>query len=421
MNFKEKISLETIGDKQFRIRLVEPDNNKEAVLTHYLQNSKNGVSHFYKKDAIKFAKELLEIKFPEEKITLKVAEEAFQYGIFDDFDIPFPSPKNPKFKFIDLFAGIGGFRLALQNLGGKCVYTSEWDKNAKKTYKANFGKTPFGDITKEEVKSYIPDNFDILCAGFPCQAFSIAGKRGGFEDTRGTLFFDVAEIIKRKQPKAIFLENVKGLRNHDKGRTLQTILNVLRNDLGYFVPEPKIINAKNFGVPQNRERIFIVGFHSSTEIKEFSYPEPYDFQTTFEDVKEENPVSAKYYLSTQYLSTLENHRARHESKGNGFGYNIVKDYEVANAVVCGGMGRERNLVVDNRLKDFTPVTKIIGEVNRQGIRKMTPREWARLQGFPDDFIIPVADASAYKQFGNSVAVPAIQATANEIIKLILKN
>lgn len=421
MNFKEKISLETIGDKQFRIRLVELDNNKEAVLTHYLQNSKNGVSHFYKKDAIKFAKELLEIKFPEEKITLKVAEEALQYGIFDDFDIPFPSPKNPKFKFIDLFAGIGGFRLALQNLGGKCVYTSEWDKNAKKTYKANFGKTPFGDITKEEVKSYIPDNFDILCAGFPCQAFSIAGKRGGFEDTRGTLFFDVAEIIKRKQPKAIFLENVKGLRNHDKGRTLQTILNVLRNDLGYFVPEPKIINAKNFGVPQNRERIFIVGFHSSTEIKEFSYPEPYDFQTTFEDVKEENPVSAKYYLSTQYLSTLENHRARHESKGNGFGYNIVKDYEVANAVVCGGMGRERNLVVDNRLKDFTPVTKIIGEVNRQGIRKMTPREWARLQGFPDDFIIPVADASAYKQFGNSVAVPAIQATANEIIKLILKN
>ena len=421
MNFKEKISLETIGDKQFRIRLVEPDNNKEAVLTHYLQNSKNGVSHFYKKDAIKFAKELLEIKFPEEKITLKVAEEALQYGIFDDFDIPFPSPKNPKFKFIDLFAGIGGFRLALQNLGGKCVYTSEWDKIAKKTYKANFGKTPFGDITKEEVKSYIPDNFDILCAGFPCQAFSIAGKRGGFEDTRGTLFFDVAEIIKRKQPKAIFLENVKGLRNHDKGRTLQTILNVLRNDLGYFVPEPKIINAKNFGVPQNRERIFIVGFHSSTEIKEFSYPEPYDFQTTFEDVKEENPVSAKYYLSTQYLSTLENHRARHESKGNGFGYNIVKDYEVANAVVCGGMGRERNLVVDNRLKDFTPVTKIIGEVNRQGIRKMTPREWARLQGFPDDFIIPVADASAYKQFGNSVAVPAIQATANEIIKLILKN
>ena len=421
MNFKEKISLEIIGDKQFRIRLVEPDNNEEAVLTHYLQNSKNGVSHFYKKDAVKFAKEILELKFPDEKITLKVAEEALQYGMFDDFDVPFPSPKNPKFKFIDLFAGIGGFRLALQNLGGKCVYTSEWDKEAKRTYKANFGKTPFGDITKEVTKSYIPDNFDLLCAGFPCQAFSIAGKRGGFEDTRGTLFFDVAEIIKRKQPKAIFLENVKGLRNHDKGKTLETILNVLRNDLGYFVPEPKIINAKDFGVPQNRERIFIVGFHPSTNITEFSYPEPFDFQTTFEDVKEKNVVATRYYLSTQYLSTLEKHKARHESKGNGFGYEIIADSEIANAVVCGGMGRERNLVYDDRLTDFTPETKIKGEVNRQGIRKMTPREWARLQGFPDNFVIPVADASAYKQFGNSVAVPAIQATANEIMKKLLDN
>lgn len=232
MDLKEKISLETFGNKQFRIKLVEPENNQEAVLTHYLHNSKNGVSKFYKKDAVAFTKEILEYKYPEEKITNKVAEEALQYGIFDMFDVPFPPPENPKFKFIDLFAGIGGFRLALQNLGGKCVFTSEWDKEAKRTYKANFGETPFGDITKEETKQYIPDNFDVLCAGFPCQAFSIAGKRGGFEDTRGTLFFDVAEIIKRKQPKAIFLENVKGLRNHNGGKTLATILNVLRNDLG---------------------------------------------------------------------------------------------------------------------------------------------------------------------------------------------
>ena len=187
-----------------------------------------------------------------------------------------------------------------------------------------------------------------------------------------------------------------------------------------YVPEPKIINAKDYGVPQNRERIFIVGFHPTTKITDFSYPEPFDFQTTFEDVKEENLVATRYYLSTQYLSTLENHKARHESKGNGFGYQIIADNEIANAVVCGGMGRERNLVYDDRLTDFTPETKIKGEVNRQGIRKMTPREWARLQGFPDNFVIPVADASAYKQFGNSVAVPAIQATANEIIKRILK-
>ncbi len=262
MKLKEKISLEKVFEKEYKIKLVEPENNKEAIITHFLHNNKNGVSQFFKKDAVKYTKEILQYKYPDEEITNIVAEEALQYGIFNTFDIPFPPVENPKFKFIDLFAGIGGFRLALQNLGGKCVFTSEWDKEAKRTYKANFGERPFGDITKEETKAFIPDGFDLLCAGFPCQAFSIAGKRGGFEDTRGTLFFDVAEIIKRKKPKAIFLENVKGLRNHNGGKTLATILNVLRNDLGYFVPEPKIINAKDFGVPQNRERIYIVGFRN---------------------------------------------------------------------------------------------------------------------------------------------------------------
>ncbi len=417
MRFKEKVSLETFDDKQFRIRLIEPEDNKEAALTHYLHNSKDDAGKFFKNDAVEFAKEVLEYKYPEDDISLQVAEEALQYGLFDLMDVPFPPTAKPKFSFIDLFAGIGGFRIALQNLGGKCIFSSEWDKEAKKTYKANFGETPFGDITKEETKSYIPDNFDILCAGFPCQAFSIAGRRGGFEDTRGTLFFDVAEIIKRKQPKAIFLENVKGLRNHDRGKTLETILNVLRADLGYFVPEPEIINAKDFGVPQNRERIFIVGFHPSTGVNTFDYPEPLNKVVTFADIKEEKVPATKYYLSTQYLSTLENHKARHESKGNGFGYQIINDEEIANAVVCGGMGRERNLVYDHRITDFTPTTNIKGTVNREGIRKMTPREWARLQGFPDEFIIPVADSSAYKQFGNSVAVPAIQATAKEILKL----
>ncbi|MBT5531267.1 MAG: DNA cytosine methyltransferase [Cytophagia bacterium] len=332
-----------------------------------------------------------------------------------DFETPFPPVEKPKFKFIDLFAGIGGFRIALQSVGGKCVYTSEWDKQAKKTYEANFGEVPFDDITKVETKKFIPNGYDILCAGFPCQAFSIAGKKGGFEDTRGTLFFDVAEIIKRTQPKAIFLENVKGLRNHNGGKTLATILNVLRNDLGYFVPEPQILNAKNFGVPQNRDRIFIVGFRPDLGIDIFEYPKPTNKSTTFKDVKEENVVSVKYYLSDRYLNSLINHKKRHESKGNGFGYEIIADDGTANAVVCGGMGRERNLVYDNRLVNFTPVTHIKGEVNRQGIRKMTPREWARLQGFPDNFVIPVADASAYKQFGNSVAVPAVQATAERII------
>lgn len=418
MKLKEKISLEKVFEKEYKIKLVEPENNKEAIITHFLHNNKNGVSQFFKKDAVKYTKEILEYKYPEEEITNIVAEEALQYGIFDTFDISFPPLENPKFKFIDLFAGIGGFRLAMQNLGGKCVFTSEWDKEAKRTYKVNFGERPFGDITKEETKAFIPDGFDLLCAGFPCQAFSIAGKRGGFEDTRGTLFFDVAEIIKRKKPKAIFLENVKGLRNHNGGKTLATILNVLRNDLGYFVPEPQIINAKDFGVPQNRERIYIVGFRNDLKIENFEYPKPTNIKIAFSDIKEKEVPPTKYFLSTQYVQTLINHKARHEGKGNGFGYAIIPDDGISNAIVVGGMGRERNLVLDHRITDFTPTTHIKGTVNREGIRKMTPREWARLQGFPDNYLIPVADASAYKQFGNSVAVPAIQATANEILKLI---
>ena len=306
----------------------------------------------------------------------------------------------------------------MQQLGGKCVFSSEWDAQAQRTYLLNYGEVPFGDITSEETKSYVPDDFDVLCAGFPCQAFSLAGKRKGFEETRGTLFFDVAEILKRKRPKAFFLENVKGLMIHDKGKTLKTILKVLREDLDYFVPDPQIVNAMHFGVPQHRERIYIVGFRKDQGVEHFDYPAPTDTTKVFADVKEKEVVSAKYYLSTQYIASLEAHKARHAAKGNGFGYEIIGDNEVSNAIVVGGMGRERNLVIDNRLTDFTPVTRIKGEVNRNGLRRMTPREWARLQGFPDDFIIGVADASAYKQFGNSVAVPAIRATADEIIKRI---
>ena len=419
MKIKESISIEEFDGKKFQIRIVEPVsvNHKKAVITHYLHNKNTPLEKYYKEEAEKYIKQILEYKQEEENLSI-VADSALQQLLFEVENVPFPTPEKPKFTFIDLFAGIGGFRIAMQNLGGKCVFTSEWDKEAQRTYRANFGEVPFGDITKEETKSYIPDNFDVLCGGFPCQAFSIAGKRGGFEDTRGTLFFDVAEIIKRKQPKAIFLENVKGLRNHNGGKTLATILNVLRNDLGYFVPEPEIVNARNYGVPQNRERIYIVGFRSDLSITEFNYPEPTDSNKVFIDVREENVVDTKYYISTQYLQTLYNHKARHESKGNGFGFEIIPDDGVSNAIVVGGMGRERNLVIDKRITDFTPTTHIKGEVNREGIRKMTPNEWKRLQGFPDTFEIPVADASAYKQFGNSVAVPAIQATAEAILKRI---
>ena len=322
-----------------------------------------------------------------------------------------------------MFAGIGGFRIAMQNLGGKCVYSSEFDAKAQQTYLANYGEMPFGDITKQSTKNYIPKDFDILCGGFPCQAFSLAGKRLGFNDeTRGTLFFEIEDILRKHQPKAFFLENVKGLAIHDKGRTLATILNHLDN-AGYDVVPPQILNAMDYGVPQHRERIYIIGFRKDLhiDIAKFQYPEPTttgENRPKFRDVMEKKEVSVKYYLSTTYFETLIRHKARHEAAGHGFGYKIIDLDGVANAIVVGGMGRECNLIIDKRLTDFTPITNIKGEVNRDGIRKMTPREWARLQGFPDDFKIVVADASAYKQFGNSVAIPAIQATAEKELELL---
>lgn len=317
------------------------------------------------------------------------------------------------FTFIDLFAGIGGIRIAFERLGGECVFSSEIDKYCAETYEANFNEVPEGDITKIDSKD-IPDH-NILTAGFPCQAFSIAGGRGGFEDTRGTLFFDIARILKEKRPEAFFLENVKGLMNHRSGKTLETILHVLRSDLGYQVPDPQIVNAKDFGVPQNRERVFIVGFRNNMEISNFQYPKPTGKSVSINDIIEDGVVSAKYYLSTVYLSSLREHKKRHERKGNGFGYEIRDRDSIANTIVVGGMGHERNLIIDHRLEDYTPVTNIKGKVNREGIRKMTPREWARLQGFPEDFKIPVSDTQAYKQFGNSVAVPAIEAAAKKLV------
>lgn len=395
-----------------------PFEEQMAIVSHYLHNKGYKYAKPYEYKAKGLIEDIYDVQQKEVENNC-LSEVNVQYSLFSDlFSVPFLPKENPQFTFIDLFAGIGGFRMAMQNLGGKCVFSSEWDAQAQKTYLLNYGEVPFGDITKETTKAFIPDDFDVLCAGFPCQAFSLAGKRLGFEETRGTLFFDVAEIIRRKRPKAFFLENVKGLLIHDKGKTIQTILKVLREDLDYYVPDPQIVNAMDFGVPQHRERVYIVGFRKDQNVNEFTYPSPTDKTKTFADIKEEHTVSAKYYLSTQYIKTLVAHKERHAAKGNGFGYEIIPDNGVANAIVVGGMGRERNLVIDTRLEDFTPVTNIKGEVNRNGLRRMTPREWARLQGFPDNFIIGVADASAYKQFGNSVAVPAIQATAEEIIKRI---
>ena len=407
--------------------------NQIAVLSHYIHNNREIESKEHKIEIISAIREFLSRKqFRQNTISEEmtdeeiwnVAESPLQYGLFDDFfNVPFPAPQNPKFTFIDLFAGIGGFRIAFQNLGGKCVYSSEFDAKAQETYLANYGEMPFGDITKESTKSYIPKDFDVLCGGFPCQAFSLAGRRLGFKDeTRGTLFFEIEDILKKHQPKAFFLENVKGLVCHNGGKTLKTILEHLDN-AGYNVVPPQILNAMDYGVPQHRERIYIVGFRKDLDINidDFHYPTPMttgNNRPKFRDVMEKEEVSVKYYLSTTYVETLIRHKARHEAAGHGFGYKIIDIDGVANAIVVGGMGRECNLLIDKRLTNFTPITHIKGEVNRDGIRKMTPREWARLQGFPDTFKIVVADASAYKQFGNSVAIPAIQATAEKLLQTI---
>lgn len=329
-------------------------------------------------------------------------------------------------KSIDLFAGIGGIRMGFDNAFGEnieTVFVSEWDKFAQTTYSANFTDTVSinGDITQIDEKD-IPA-FDICLAGFPCQAFSLAGQRKGFDDdykgmSRGTLFFDVARICEYHKPKVIFCENVKGLTIHDKGRTFKVITGTLE-EMGYTVYH-KVLNSKDYGVPQNRERIYIVAFRNDIDSSTFTFPAPTNPDTTLMDIIEKKPVPAKYYLSETYLATLKAHKARHEAKGNGFGYEIRPLTGIAGAIVCGGMGRERNLIIDKRQKDLTPTTHIKGAINKEGIRKMTPREWARLQGFPDTYQLVLADTHLYKQFGNSVSVPVIQAIA-ERIKVVLEN
>lgn len=330
-----------------------------------------------------------------------------------------------KYKSIDLFAGIGGIRLGFDNAFGsdiQTVFVSEWDEFAQKTYKANFidDFDIAGDITQIQEKD-IPD-FDICLAGFPCQAFSMAGKHGGFDDDyhgrcRGTLFLDVVRICDYHKPKVIFCENVKGLTIHDKGRTFRVIKEAFEQ-IGYTV-FTQILNSKDFGVPQNRERIYLVCFRNDIAPKVFEFPKGSEKNVCIRDIMEEAPISPKYYLSDVYMETLRRHRARHEAKGHGFGYEIRDLDGIAGTIVCGGMGRERNLIVDHREHSMIPVTHIKGEINKEDVRKMTPREWARLQGFPDSYKLELSDTHLYKQFGNSVTVNVIEAIAEQI-KYVLK-
>ena len=330
------------------------------------------------------------------------------------------------YKSIDLFAGIGGIRMGFDKAFKKeieTVFVSEWDLPAQQTYKANF-KDSFeiaGDITKVKEEE-IPE-FDICLAGFPCQAFSMAGRHGGFEDDyhgrcRGTLFLDVVRICDYHKPKVIFCENVKGLTIHDKGRTFKVIKEAFEQ-IGYTVFS-QILNSKDFGVPQNRERIYLVCFRNDIAPKEFKFPKGSQKKVCIRDIMDDAPISPKYYLSDVYVDTLRKHRARHEAAGHGFGYEIRDLDDIAGTIVCGGMGRERNLIIDHREHSMVPETHIKGEINKEDIRKMTPREWARLQGFPDSYKLTLSDTHLYKQFGNSVTVRVIEAIAKEIRK-VLKN
>lgn len=413
MKSKEnKISIEEFLGKKYKIKFYEPAENKLAIITHYLQNNEKKYSDCFKEDAQKYIYELAKAKSDIENEVLITAEEAEQYLLFEVNDVPFPAPEKPKFTFIDLFAGIGGFRIAMQNLGGKCVFSSEWDENAKKTYKANFGEVPFGDITKEETKKYIPDNFDILCAGFPCQAFSIAGRRGGFEDTRGTLFFDVAEIIKRKRPKAVFLENVKNLQAHDNGRTFKIMLDVLENQLNYKVFYKVLNSMTHANIPQNRERIFIVAIDAEQvpNADIFEFPSPIQLTSTIHDLILLEKQEEKFYYKKDHIY----YKALNENVNKSdtvYQWRRVYVRENKNNVcptLTANMGTGGHNIPIIR-DDF-------------GIRKLIPKECFLFQGYPAGFILPpIANSKLYMQAGNSVTVPLIQRVGQEIVKIGFQN
>lgn len=313
-----------------------------------------------------------------------------------------------QFTFIDLFAGIGGMRLAFDRAGGRCVYSSEWNKYSQQTYFANFGEQPEGDITQVDA-SLIPDH-DILVAGFPCQPFSIAGvskknslgRATGFEDkTQGTLFFDVCRILNEKRPKAFMLENVKNLCSHDRGRTFKIILESL-DELNYSVFFD-VLDGQNY-VPQHRERILIIGF----DRKRYGRDIHFEFKLTppkskpvMKDILEQN-VNDKYTLSDKLWTYLQNYAAKHKAAGNGFGFGIAKPDGISRTISA---------------RYYKDGSEILIEQNKKNPRRLTPRECARLQGFPDDFKIPVSDTQAYRQFGNSVVVPLME----NVAKLIVKN
>jgi DNA (cytosine-5)-methyltransferase 1 len=310
--------------------------------------------------------------------------------------------------FIDLFAGIGGIRMAFEGLGAKCVFTSEWDRFSQITYEANFGEKPAGDITQIDPAD-IPDH-DILTGGFPCQPFSIAGvskkkslgrEHGFLDKTQGTLFFNVAKILEAKRPKAFLLENVKNLKSHDKGNTFRVIQETLTN-LGYWTFDA-VLDGKEY-VPQHRERIFIVGFRRDLfpSAPDFRFPVQISKPHKLADILE-TKVDVKYTLSDHLWDYLQKYAAKHKAMGNGFGFGLA-DFQGITRTLSARYYKDGSEILIPR-KNGNP-------------RRLTPRECARLQGFPDSFKIPVSDTQAYRQFGNSVVVPLVQAVAKSLLSVL---
>lgn len=398
-----------------------------AIITHYLQNKDYPEGELYQDEALS----LMEMYFRAmhtdfaEDVAIEQDKMESLFAAIEDAPIYKRFKGNNAFTFADLFAGIGGFRIALEQLGGRCVYASEFEPSAQKSYGMNHGVVPFGDITLKENKDRIPEGVDVLCAGFPCQPFSLAGLRLGFSDsTKGTLFYDIQEIIEAKQPRIVLLENVPGLlsiHNKDKdgnrleAKTIDTILHILRNELHYYVPNPQILNAKHFGVPQNRDRVFIVGFLERPNA-EYKYPTGEGIPNkNFGDIREKGMVDTRYFMSERYWQTLVRHKKAQHSQGRGYGYRIISDSDFGHTLMVGGMGLERNLVVDQSNPNVNNVEDPRGELNHDYIRILTERECARMQGFPDYFEICVGKTSAYKQFGNSVAIPVVREVARTLL------
>lgn len=376
--------------------------NQLAVLSQYLHNNVYIGDEDSKQEIIYAIREFLERKKSnkDEEITdeyvIKVAENPIAYNLFSDFfKVPFPNPKFGQHTFIDLFAGIGGIRLPFNEMGYRCVFSSEWDKYAQQTYLANFGEMPFGDITKEVTKKYIPKHFDLLLAGFPCQAFSIMGKMQGFADIRGTMFFEVATILERHQPEAVLLENVKQLTTHDQGRTFSTILRIL-GELGYHV-KWQVLNALDFGLPQKRERVIIVGFRSQQRCDAFNFDfkkKTYNLKEILEDDKDIDP--------SLFASDMILQKRQKQTEGKNVFYpSIWHENKAGNVSVLDYACALRTGASYNYLL-----------VNGQ--RRLSSRELLRLQGFPDNYKIAVSHGEIRRQTGNSVAVPMIREIARKI-------